>query len=240
MAVDGNTSSRWESEFTDNQYWYVDLGKTYSVDQVNITWERAAGKNYTIDVSSDAKNWTTVKTITDGHEGLTEIKFNAVNARYVRINGKTRTTQYGFSIYEVEVMGAEAVETTAPPTVKPGNATATASSVEGGYVATHAFDGDKNTRWASDWSDNQWIVRDLGQVMSISKVVLEWEAAYGKSYEIQVSTDGVNYQTVATVTNGDGGQDVVTFGNVNARYVKMQGKTRGTGYGYSLWEMTVS
>ena len=240
LAVDNNNGSRWESEFTDNQYFYVDLGKTYQFDQVNINWETAAGKNYTIDVSNDAQNWTTVKTITNGKAGLSEITFATTKARYVRMNGKTRTTQYGFSIWEFQVMGTDVPVETEAPTLPPSAASASASSIEGGYNANNAFDGNNGTRWASQWSDDQWLLRDMGQTKSISRVELVWEAAYGKSYEIQVSTDGNTYRTVATVTNGDGGTDVVTFNTVNARFVKFVGKQRGTGYGYSLWEMNIN
>jgi hypothetical protein len=242
LAVDENNGSRWESEFADNQYFYVDLGKACQFDQININWETAAGKNYTIDVSNDAANWTTVKTITDGKAGMVELPIAKTTARYVRMNGKTRTTQYGFSIFEFQVMGTETVveTTTEAPTLPPAAASASASSVEGGYVANNAFDGNTGTRWASDWSDNQWILRDMGQTKRISKVELQWEAAYGKAYDIQVSTDGQNFTTVASVTNGDGGNDTVTFNAVNARFVKLVGKQRGTGYGYSLWEMKIS
>jgi hypothetical protein len=39
------------------------------------------------------------------------------------------------------------------------------------------------------------------------------------------------------VDAGNGGVDNVTFAPVSARYVRMAGVARGTGYGYSLWEI---
>src|SRR5687768_12517194 len=56
--------------------------------------------------------------------------------------------------------------------------TATASSVQGGYVAANAVDGSASTRWGSAFSDPQWIAVDLGSTQSINRVVLNWEAAY--------------------------------------------------------------
>ncbi len=40
----------------------------------------------------------------------------------------------------------------------------------------NAIDGNTTTRWASDWSDPQWIQVDLGAVTAINHVQLQWEA----------------------------------------------------------------
>lgn len=104
--------------------------------------------------------------------------------------------------------------------------------------SANAFDGDTSTRWSSKFSDEQWIYVDLGESNAVSSVVLNWEVAYAKQYQIQVSDDGISWAIVYT---GDsiGGVDVINFDTVNARYVKMYGCKRGTGYGYSLWEFKV-
>ncbi len=120
--------------------------------------------------------------------------------------------------------------------------TATASSVEGdgdAYPASAAVDGDlTGTRWASKWSDPQWIRVDLGERRSLSRVVLTWEAAYGKAYEIQGSDNGDDWRTLASVTDGNGGTDELAVSG-SARYVRMYGTARPGGYGYSLWEFQV-
>ncbi len=117
--------------------------------------------------------------------------------------------------------------------------TAKASSNESSsYAAKKAFDGSTSTRWSSAFSDPQWIYVDLGAAKTITKVVLNWEEAYGKAYQIQFSNDASTWTPVATVSNGTGG--VVTF-NVTGkgRYVRMNGTARGTSYGYSLHEFQV-
>ncbi|MFJ5775320.1 discoidin domain-containing protein [Streptomyces sp. NPDC093094] len=118
--------------------------------------------------------------------------------------------------------------------------TATASSTEGAaFSASAAVDGNlTGTRWASQWNDNQWLQVDLGQSADISRVVLTWEAAYGKAYDIQLSDNGTTWRTVRSVTAGDGGTDDLTLTGTG-RYVRLQGVTRATGYGYSLWEFQV-
>lgn len=117
---------------------------------------------------------------------------------------------------------------------------ATASSQEGdGYSATAAVDGNlTSTRWASQWSDQQWLQVDLGQQADLRRTVLTWESAYGKDYAIQASDNGTDWHTLKTVTGGDGGTDDLTVSG-SGRYVRMQGIARSGGYGYSLWEMQV-
>lgn len=117
---------------------------------------------------------------------------------------------------------------------------ATASSSEVDWLTPNlAVDGNNNTRWASLYTDNQWISVDLGQVYSIDKVKLNWEAAYGKQYKIQVSTDGSQWTDVYTELNSNGGIDEIKFPAADAGYVKMQGIKRSSGWGYSLYEINV-
>ncbi|MEU4011366.1 discoidin domain-containing protein [Streptomyces pseudogriseolus] len=117
---------------------------------------------------------------------------------------------------------------------------ATASSQEGdGYAPSAAVDGNlTGTRWASRWSDPQWFQVDLGQRSDLSRVVLTWEGAYGRSYQIQASDDGTDWRTLKTVTGGDGGTDELAVTGPG-RYVRMLGTERSGGYGYSLWEFQV-
>ena len=67
--------------------------------------------------------------------------------------------------------------------------TATASSTENGsYPAANAVDGNTGTRWSSAFTDPQWLQVDLGSTQTICQVTLNWEAAYGKAFQIQTST----------------------------------------------------
>ena len=55
-AVDGSQGTRWSSNFSDDAWMSVDLGKTYSVNKVVLNWEGAYGKAYKIQVSTDGNN----------------------------------------------------------------------------------------------------------------------------------------------------------------------------------------
>jgi hypothetical protein len=65
-----------------------------------------------------------------------------------------------------------------------------------------------------------------------------WEAAYGKSYEVQTSDDGSTWSTVMTVTGGNGGVDDLDVAG-SGRYVRLNLTERGTEWGYSLFELGV-
>jgi hypothetical protein len=105
-AVDGSTSTRWSSTlYVDPQWITVDLGSSYTISRVKISWEAAYARNFLVQVSPDNATWTTVKdvqgntTVSNDYTGLT------VTGRYVRIYGTARGSDYGYSIYELEVYG---------------------------------------------------------------------------------------------------------------------------------------
>jgi endoglucanase Acf2 len=116
---------------------------------------------------------------------------------------------------------------------------ATTSNSRGTNTAPKAFDGNPSTRWETAHGvDNQWIAVDLGAVYDLTKVVLKWETAAAASYTIDVSNDGVSWNTVHTENQGNAGTDEIPLA-VAARHVRMSGITRTTVYGFSLWEFEV-
>ncbi|MEV4526279.1 carbohydrate-binding protein [Streptosporangium sp. NPDC049304] len=120
------------------------------------------------------------------------------------------------------------------------NKPATASSVESAtYPASAAVDASATTRWSSAFSDPQWIQVDLGATYTVNRVRLVWEAAYGSAYQIQTSTNGTTWTNARSVTGGNGGEDDHTGLSASARYVRINGTTRATVYGYSLFTFEV-
>lgn len=118
---------------------------------------------------------------------------------------------------------------------------ATASSLEtSSFPASAAVDGSSTTRWASqEGIDPQWITVDLGEGATVSRVLLNWEAAYASTYTVQISADGTNWTTLKDETAGDGGTDDITGLSGTGRYLRVYGTARGTSYGYSLYELQV-
>ncbi|OEJ97231.1 discoidin domain-containing protein [Streptomyces thermolilacinus] len=134
---------------------------------------------------------------------------------------------------------APAQEAEAAPVLLSQGRPVTASSQEhAGTPASAAVDGDTGTRWSSAFSDPQWIRVDLGTTATISQVELRWEAAHAKAYRIETSRNGTDWTTAYSTTSGTGGIETLNVSGT-ARYVRMLGTARATGYGYSLWEFKV-
>ncbi len=113
------------------------------------------------------------------------------------------------------------------------------SNENGGTPAQGATDGVANTRWASKFSDPQWITVDLGAVYDINRVKITWENAKGKNYEVRVGTDTVNWTTIKPVTGNTALVNDWTGLSGTGRYVRIYGTVRTTAYGYSIFELEV-
>lgn len=155
-------------------------------------------------------------------------------ARRVRALGAALVTALAASSVAVATQAAAVPGTL----LSAGALTAASSSESGGLGPRFAVDGDRGTRWASAPSDDQWLRVDLGSSHPLERVVLDWEAAFGADFTIQVSEDGRGWRTAATVTDGAGGLQTLQVQGTG-RYVQMVGTGRGTGYGYSLRELQV-
>ena len=114
-AVDGNLTTRWASAWSDPQWIYVDLGATYNITEVKLTWEAAYATSFQIQVSSNAVNWTTNYSTTTGHGGIQDLTGLSGTGRYVRMYGTVRVTTYGYSLYEFEVYGTVPAPANQPP-----------------------------------------------------------------------------------------------------------------------------
>ncbi|MGN7720478.1 discoidin domain-containing protein [Chitinophaga sp. 22620] len=104
-VADGSTGSRWSSGYTDNEWVYVDLGASQEISSVVLHWETAYARAYNLQVSGDAQSWTNVYISDTAKGGLETIAFKPVKARYVRMLGRKRATEWGYSLYDFEVYG---------------------------------------------------------------------------------------------------------------------------------------
>lgn len=122
--------------------------------------------------------------------------------------------------------------------------TAAASSVEQNLdrlAARHVNDGLMGTRWASGYTDDEWVQIELAAPSKVAAVTLAWESACATEYTIRTSVNGTDWKTVATQRPEGCGNDVVRLpADAEAvRYVRMQGVDRRTTWGYSIHEMGV-
>ncbi len=101
-ATDGSVGTRWSAlGTTSEKYWItVDLGEVKDISKIKINWESNAKENFTVKVSSDEQNWTTLKKVE--YSSITVNECSGTSARYVRVEGKAGGF---FSIYEIAVYG---------------------------------------------------------------------------------------------------------------------------------------
>ncbi|MET7396101.1 discoidin domain-containing protein [Dactylosporangium sp. NPDC005572] len=134
----------------------------------------------------------------------------------------------------VVVTRADAAETL----LSQGKPTTASSAENAATPAASATDGNTGTRWSSAFTVPQWIQVDLGSAQAISRVALNWEAAYATAFQIQTSNDGTNWTNIYTTTTGTGGNQSLTVTG-NGRYVRLNATAKATQYGVSLWEFQV-
>jgi CxxC motif-containing protein (DUF1111 family) len=188
--------------------------------------------------------------VQDSQGGTEDWAGLAGQGRYLRMKGVKRSSQYGYSIFEIQAFSGAPASPTPTPTPEPQPAdptapgvaikpvAATSSAVENaGLSAAAAIDGQANTRWASTREDGAWIQFDFGVRTAVGYMKLTWENAYAKQYSLLVSDDGINWTQLRLVTNGQGGAEEFFNLGANARYIRMQGIARATQYGYSLFEV---
>ena len=106
-AIDNNAGTRWESAQEDPQTWTLDLGQARIFNTLEIVWEGAYGKTFTVSVSDDKETWTPVWTV-EGQQlaGFPHTQTQVVDkttARYIQFHGTARGTGYGYSFWEFRV-----------------------------------------------------------------------------------------------------------------------------------------
>ena len=121
-ANDGDIISRWSSEQGNNPtdaWWYVDLGESYNLSTIEISWEGACATDYVIMGSDEyidptnATAWQTATTLvakttapTVGNNTQEVYSVTGQHARYLRLQANTLVNNgWGCSFYEFRVFG---------------------------------------------------------------------------------------------------------------------------------------
>ncbi|WP_417362835.1 di-heme oxidoredictase family protein [Gallaecimonas pentaromativorans] len=106
-AIDGDLQTRWESAWSnaadpDAAWLQFDFGSKTAIGYMKLQWERAHAAQYAVYISDDAQTWYQLRYVM-GSQGETEQFYNlGIYARYLRLQGVTRATQYGYSLFEAE------------------------------------------------------------------------------------------------------------------------------------------
>ena len=183
LAVDGVAATRWSSGKTDDEWITLDLGTPRRIGRIVLNWERSAGMRYAVQLSDDNEHYTDVFTEEDGKLGAYRvIDIRPRTARYVRVDCRERLTDYGFSLWEVEVY---------PPVQNLAfRCRMSASGALPDNLPPLASDGMAGTGWiVAAGTKPQWIMLELGSVRTSGKIVLNWGKTAAKKYTVEISED---------------------------------------------------
>ena len=179
--TDGNESTRWSTEGAPVQWFYVDLGKSESFNQLKMVWESndVYAGSYNIYASDDHTNWGEAIVKRTGNKKRTSVEYlsSVKKARYVKVEVTKMEGYDSVSCCEFEVLNSSDKAPQNPTENVAFNKPAVASSVEGGtsFTAGKAFDGNTKgtSRWASDVKNApHWIYVDFEDVLDVKTVRL--------------------------------------------------------------------
>ncbi|MCF3124008.1 discoidin domain-containing protein [Streptomyces arenae] len=231
-ATDGNPATRWTSAAERGRPWLrVDLGAERAVARVRLEWGPEHGRAYDIEVSREGGSWRKVAERRGRDQpGWADLQFETSTARYVRVRGR-ESGRARWTLWAVEVFDA--------PDLARGRKATKSSAETASLGPENAVDGDPATRWASRYTDGEWLAVDLGRARTVRRLLLDWEAAAGRDCDLEVTDDPAGASGWRTVAERRGrttaGVDAVDLAEpVTARHIRMRGLKRQTAYGYSL------
>lgn len=252
LAIDGNEGTRWESEFTDDETWTLDMGQARTFNYVRILWEGAYCTEFALTASSDGENYQPLYTET-AHEsaGWQTIYFEkSVTARYVKYHGTKRATQWGQSFFEFQVY----LHDGAPqPNIAAGKSVVASS--EGFNDVARVLDGNYGTEWQGSVTNgteedeesrtfDAWFVVDLEKLYDISQVSVTFEGACAQDYHIDFSADNVTWlqgcNFIGTAGIYGRTDDITDLSNnKKVRYVRFWSTKAATQWGMKVFEFAV-
>lgn len=106
------------------------------------------------------------------------------------------------------------------PSVQPVVLATASSQQAAAFAPKYAIDGVSTSRWSSDKSAEQWLQLDLGKVVNVSGLNINWQTAYSKNYVVQSSNDGTSWGTFIISGATKAGVQSVT-GSTHARYLRI-------------------
>lgn len=228
---DGDRDSIWRSAGAGTQWIAQTLPRGSWVTKVALDWADDPATDVLVQTTANGVDWTDHSRVAVRDGGTSEIPITptaAIGVRVLLLGGDGDA----YGIRELTVSSSRNLAIDAP---------SRASGYAGYNLVYSMTDGDRDTRWRGNNANSAWSQVDLGSVQPVSTVRLWWEAAYAKTYRIQLSDDGSSWRDAYTTPSGgsDGGLDVITLDGQSARFVRMQTLTRALDYGPSIWEFEV-
>jgi len=217
--------------------------KTTGTSTVDLTWSDQSNDEdgFKIERKAGSGAFAEVATVSANANSHNDTGLNASTVYTYRVCAFTASTSSAYS-------NTSATETGSGVVASPGvnialNKASSASSSDGSYPATKAFDGSTSSYWRSGSisSSNitQWLRVDLGVVQTVGRAMVRWKDTYfAKRYELQVSNNDVDWTTVYSNPSGVAGNADFSFTPALARYVRVYMTLNNAGT-YRIYEFEV-
>lgn len=248
-TLDNDFSTRWSAD-GDGQWIQFDLGSVVNVESLDVAFYKGDQRTSTIDIqtSTDASSWESVFYGDQVASTATQqnIDVEDSEASYVRIVGYGNTSNSWNSITEVDINSSEISSSSSSQSSSSSSAgsVGASASTDDGNVASNVLDNDLNTRWSANGS-GEWLQLDLGRVQQVGSVNIAFYKGDQRtsSFDIQVSTDGSDWDTLISGATSSGfgtSLESFTVSETDARYVRYVGYGNSANDWNSLTEMSVS
>ena len=248
-AIDGNISTRYSSDADQatGMWFQVNLGSAQTFNQIEMNSGGSAGdyaRGYNVEVSTNGTTFTSVATGT-GTSSPETVTFATQTAQYIRVVLTAGVATNWWSIAEFTAYssgggGGSGGETQLTET----GWTATASTNStGGDIPANAIDGNISTRYSSDadQATGMWFQVNLGSAQTFNQIEMNSGGSagdYARGYNVEVSTNGTTFTSVATGT-GTSSPETVTFATQTAQYIRVVLTAGVTTNWWSIAEFTV-
>lgn len=190
QMVDGDLSTRWDSENGTEESAIVDLAALCDVDKVELFWDTDYAKQYVLEKSMDGASWAELKNVTNGMGAAEYHSFTAFDTRYIRIRFTEKKSGAGkFSLREIRVFGTEKEKMPSASVILQEKTVLLphAKTYVDGTASTNPADGELTCQWEQISGPEQAII--LSPNLPLTEMKFNTAGTY--MFRLTVS-DGVN------------------------------------------------
>jgi MYXO-CTERM domain-containing protein len=227
-AFDDDSSTKWVAKGGQSfiQYQFA-AGKKHTVSMYTLTSADDSPdgdpKSWTLKASNNGVDWVTLDTRTDE---------SFLWRSYTKVYSASNTAPFAYYKFDItENHGGQNTQLAEVELIGESPVVALAATAGGSCTAEEgadkAIDGSLATKWCSQESE-RWLRIDLGASYDVNQFVVKHAGAGGepasrntKDFDIEVSTDDVEWVKVVTVRNSVASVTQYTIPPTPARYVKV-------------------
>jgi hypothetical protein len=154
--------SEWISKGSGEEWVYIDLGAQSDIESATVSWGADYAESYDIQISSDAKAWTSIAAGIEGAQDEAVETALSASARYIRVLCSSSSGS-GYSIKEIEVKGYNDLEPFAASPLPEPEADGTQYLRGGNWKLQRAseVDADGAVLSGPDYDDSLWLAAEV-------------------------------------------------------------------------------